>query len=252
MPRAARRTSSTGIYHILLAGTPDVPLFREDEDCVKFLGILRECRDLSQCEIYAYCLTDGLIHLLLKEGAEPLANLFKRIGGRYVYWYNLKYHRTGPLFQGRYRSDPVEDESHFLTVLHFIHRKPAQLGLETSPGEYPWSSYRCYAGWPDGITDTSFASDLIGNRAELLRFFSHPGESAVLDAPPARREGVTDETAIQLLTELSGCRSEAEFQSLPRSVREVCLRELYRRQLSLRQLARISGLSKATVYRLVN
>lgn len=251
MARAPRPSSATGIYQILLTGSDACSLFREVGDRAKFLSVLRECRDLNGCEIFAYCLLDDRVHLLMKEGSEPLSSFFKRVGGRYVYWYNLKYHRTGPLFQGRYKSEPVEDESHFLAALHDIHSRPAALGMERKPGAYPWSSFRSYSGWPDGVTDTAFALSLVGDRGELLRFFSEPGDAQLPDAAPPRRTGVTDEAAMQLLAELSGCKSEAEFQSLPRSVREVCLRELYRRGLSLRQLARIADVSRTTVYRLV-
>ena len=248
MPRTARRPSATGIYAVLLTCTDACPLFREDEDRAKFLSVLRQCRALCGCEIFAYCLADDRIHLLIKQGSEPLSGFFKRLGGRYVYWYNLKYHRSGPLFRGRYRSEPVEDESAFLALLHHIHRLPVLLGLESSPDAYPWSSY---AGWPDGITETAFAIELTGGREELMRFFAQSETGPVPEEPSQKKACVTDEEGMQLLAEVTGCGSEAEFRSLQRSVREVFLRALYRRGLSLRQLARISGQSRSAVYRVV-
>ena len=49
-------------------------------------------------------------HLLLKVENEDLEQIFKRIGARYVYWYNVKYKRVGHLFQDRYKSETVEND----------------------------------------------------------------------------------------------------------------------------------------------
>ena len=57
------------------------------------------------------------IHLLIKEGKEPLGEVFRRIGSRFVAWYNWKYERNGHLFQGRYNSEPVESDEYFWAVL---------------------------------------------------------------------------------------------------------------------------------------
>jgi len=54
------------------------------------------------------------VHLLLKMGREPLGQLMRRICGSYVYWYNCNYQRVGKLFQDRFRSEQVEDDTYFL------------------------------------------------------------------------------------------------------------------------------------------
>ena len=80
------------------------------------------------------------VHFLLKTVEEPLEMIFKRIGCRYVYWYNLKHQRSGHLFQDRYKSEIIENESYFLTVLRYIIQNPMKAGIEAAPGNYPWSS----------------------------------------------------------------------------------------------------------------
>jgi REP element-mobilizing transposase RayT len=61
------------------------------------------------------------IHRLIKEGKEDLGIVFRRIGSKFVYWYNWKYKRSGHLFQDRYKSEVVENDKYFLTVLKYIH-----------------------------------------------------------------------------------------------------------------------------------
>ena len=99
-------------------------IFNNDEDYSKYVEILRECKAISKFKLFAYCLMDNHVHLLLKAEDEDLSQIFKRIGVRYVYWYNWKYNRRGHLFQDRYRSEAVEDDSYFLTVLRYIHQNP--------------------------------------------------------------------------------------------------------------------------------
>ena len=84
------------------------------------------------------------IHLLIKEGQEELGTVFRRIGAKYVYWYNRKYSRRGHLFQDRYKSEVVEDDGYLLTVLRYIHQNPLKAGIVKNIEQYPWSSYQDY------------------------------------------------------------------------------------------------------------
>ena len=124
MPRKARIESKSGIYHIMLRGINRQQIFEDDEDFEKFLWVLKDVKQLSRFKLYGYCLMGNHIHLLLKPENEPLELIFRRIGSKYVYWYNLKYQRTGHLFQDRFKSEPVESISSFFVVLRYIHQNP--------------------------------------------------------------------------------------------------------------------------------
>jgi len=87
-----RVKSETGIYHIMLRGINQQIIFNDEEDIEKFLEVLKKCKAISEFKIYAYCFMNNHVHILLKEGKEELGQIFKRIGVRYVYWYNLKYY----------------------------------------------------------------------------------------------------------------------------------------------------------------
>ena len=95
--------------------------------------------------LHAYCLMDNHVHLLLQEQEETLGEIMKRVGVSYAYWFNRKYERVGHLFQGRFRSETVEDDAYFLTVLRYIHQHPVQAKLVARCSDYPWSSYAAYA-----------------------------------------------------------------------------------------------------------
>lgn len=128
MPRAARKKSNSGIYHIMLRGINRQLIFEDEEDKNRFIETLLKYKEQCGYLIYAYCLMGNHIHILLKEGKEELTLVLKRIAGSYVYWYNWKYHRSGHLFQDRFKSEPVEDDAYFLTVIRYIHQNPETRG----------------------------------------------------------------------------------------------------------------------------
>lgn len=83
----------------MLRGINRQALFWDDEDCEKFLQCLCETKDASRFVLHAYCFMGNHVHLLIQESGEPLEQILKRLGVRYVYWYNRKYKRSGHLFQ---------------------------------------------------------------------------------------------------------------------------------------------------------
>ncbi|WP_442596711.1 transposase [Neobacillus sp. D3-1R] len=128
MSRKGRRKSQSGVYHIMLRGINRQTIFEDDEDRQKFLETLKKYKDISQFQLYSYCLMDNHVHLLVREMEETLSDAIKRVSSSYVYWYNFKYERVGHLFQERFKSENVENTSYFLTVLRYIHQNPVRQG----------------------------------------------------------------------------------------------------------------------------
>lgn len=143
MPRNAREKSETGIYHVMLRGIDKRDIFLDDEDKKTFLSHLFKAKELGDFQIYAYCLMDNHVHLLIKEG-EELGKSIKRITVGYVQKHNLKYGRTGHLFQNRYKSQVVENDNYVVSLARYIHQNPIKAGLVKNIDTYPWSSFKDY------------------------------------------------------------------------------------------------------------
>ncbi len=107
----------------MLRGINRQQIFEDKEDMQRFIETLLRYREQCEYVVYAYCLMGNHVHILLKEGKEDLTLILKRIAGSYVYWYNWKYRRIGHLFQDRFKSEPVDDDGYFLTVLRYIHQR---------------------------------------------------------------------------------------------------------------------------------
>lgn len=135
MGRRPRERSETGIYHVILKGLDGRSLFYDGEDRDVFMDKLRRAREIGGLELYAYCLMDNHVHLLIKEG-EELGVSMKRLTVGYVQFHNKKYGRTGHLFLNRYHSEVVEDDHYLLAVTRYIHRNPVKAYLVSDPGEY--------------------------------------------------------------------------------------------------------------------
>lgn len=141
MPRGARVKSSTGIYHIVERGNERANIFRDTEDKMKFINILRNKKKEMSFEVYAYCLMDNHVHLLIKESQDEICNIMKSINVSYVIYFNKKYDRIGHLFQGRFKSEAVENDSYLINVLRYIHQNPFKADMVEDLDDYPWSSY---------------------------------------------------------------------------------------------------------------
>jgi len=137
MPRTIRKGSKTGVYHIMLRGINKQCIFNDGEDKRIFINRLLRYKEIGDFEIYAYCLMDNHVHLLIKERSETVSVLIKRIGVSYVNWFNNKYDRTGHLFQDRFKSEPVENDSYLLTAARYIHQNPVKIGQSIEN----WTSY---------------------------------------------------------------------------------------------------------------
>ncbi len=243
MPRAARKTSDTGIYHVMMRGINRQIIFEEAEDYEKMKQVILDCREKSGFELYAYCLMSDHIHLLLKEKKEPLGIIFRRIGSQYVYWYNTKYSRTGHLFQDRFRSEPVETDDYLLTVLRYIHRNPVKAGMADRPEEYAYSSFRGYTEGKSEV-DGGYILDLLP-RERFEEFHEAGWQDKCLDMSEDEVRRVTDEDALRIMRKITNCDSCPEFRALEQGKRARLIVKMNREGLSLRQISRLTG---ETVY----
>ena len=266
MPRHAREQSGTGIYHVMLRGVNRQSIFEDDEDNIRFISLLRDLverfDDSGQplpalCTVYAYCLMDNHVHLLLKEQTERISSIIKRVGVAYAYYFNRKYGHNGHLFQDRFRSEPVNDIAYFMTLMRYIHQNPIKAGLVDDLQDYRWSSWHEYAStslYP--VTSVCAVSSILKRttRQELIDLISTPME--LFDDPLDREEKiieprcVSDCEARELIRHLCCHSNICEIQTLQRKERNEILESIIRCGVGVRQLARLTGVSYGIIQRI--
>jgi REP element-mobilizing transposase RayT len=245
MPRQARKKSESGIYHIMLRGINQQQIFEDREDYEKFLEILKDCKAICEFKLFAYCLMGNHIHLLIQEGTESLEQVFKRLCGRFVYWYNVKYRRVGHLFQDRFKSEPVDSDDYFFTVLRYIHQNPTKAGLCKRVEDYAYSSYIEYFN-ESSFVDRDYVLNLM-MIDEFVGLNQQTADTACMDIAEKPVVRVTDEQAKVLIKKISKCENVSDFQVLDIATRNKYLKKLREKGLSIRQLSRLTGISFSVI-----
>ncbi|MCK9267929.1 MAG: transposase [Alkaliphilus sp.] len=251
MARVAREKSGTGIYHVMLRGINRQTIFEDNQDRVKFLETLERYKDACEFELYSYCLMDNHVHLLMKETVESISRTIKRICSSYVHWYNAKYERCGHLFQERFKSEVIETDSYFLTVLRYIHQNPVKAKIVKTVAEYKWSSYKEYIG-KSRFVDVNlgfnyFSKDRLKAISLFIEFMNQDNDDQCLDI--VEKIKLSDEEVREHIRKL-GILSPTSFQQLDKDKRDCALSRLKGLEgVTARQIARITGISKSVVIR---
>jgi putative transposase len=202
------------IYHIYNRGVEKRPLFLEDNDYKRFVNNLAVFNDLNpvlnygrRCncgnqtalsdknnkiknfvDILAFCLMPNHYHLLLRQKIENgITEFMRKLGTGYVNYFNLKYERVGTLFQGKFKSALINDESYFANIAYYIHSNPVDLifpswrkkGINETKravdfvDSYIWSSHLDYNGEPNfpSVVKKDFLEEYFGGPDNYKKYF---------------------------------------------------------------------------------
>lgn len=165
-------------YHIYNRGVAKSPIFHDHDDYVAFLAdlkfylspipkyfkglTLKVTKDektytyypsqqpknhTGKIDLVAYCLMPNHFHLCIRQTDKTaMTNFMRSLATKYSMYFNKKYERVGPLFQGVYKAVLITEEQQFLYLTKYIHRNPLKIeGINPKKlSEYPYSSYRNY------------------------------------------------------------------------------------------------------------
>lgn len=165
MSRVPREYSLTGYYHIMMRGNERKNIFLSDEDRHKFINTLVKKKEQIGFKLYAFCLMDNHIHLLINDEKQEISLIMKGIATSYAMFFNRKYQRVGHVFQDRFKSESIENERYLLAAIRYIHCNPVKASLVEKPEDYIWSSYRTYI-------DANLEEFTWLDKDNILEFFS--------------------------------------------------------------------------------
>ena len=156
--------AESGIYHIMLRGNERKSILASEGEKQFFLDCIRGKQKETNFSLYAYCLMNNHVHLLINVQDNELASIMKGIATRYAFFYNNRHNRVGHVFQDRFKSELIEDERYLLAVVRYIHNNPVKAGMVSNLEDYHWSSYRAYIQlelFGEEWVDSSFILDII-------------------------------------------------------------------------------------------
>ena len=143
MPRRPRIQLDRVPLHIVQRGHNREACFFGEEDYASYLHWLGEALVESECQLHAYALMTNHVHLLLTpKKAATVPRLLMSMGRRYVQYINRTHHRTGTLWESRYKSSVVQAEPYLLSCMRYIELNPVRAAMVDDPAHYRWTSYR--------------------------------------------------------------------------------------------------------------
>lgn len=265
MPRQARKQSKSSFYHIMIRGNERKDIFYDDDDRIRFLDTLKKMKKDGNYDIYAYCLMNNHVHLLMREGKDSIQRSMKRICVSYVYYFNNKHQRMGHLFQDRFRSEALEEESYILAAARYIHNNPVKAGIVAKAEDFKWSSYTEYInkiGCKEGLIERGFLLSLLSDREErameiFREFTKEPANDEFIEyEESSAKTKLKDDSKRDLKDEISkvlGNRGHSleSFKSCSdKNVRNELIREIRdTTSASVRELSRVIGISKDIIFR---
>jgi putative transposase len=128
--------------HVVQRGNDRQPCFLSDPDYRRYLRGLQEASLDHECRIHAYVLMTNHVHLLVTPATVGgVSRMMQHLGRSYVSYFNTSHHRTGTLWEGRFKSNLVDSERYLLACYRYIELNPVRAAMVEAPDAYHWSSY---------------------------------------------------------------------------------------------------------------
>ncbi|MDR1187640.1 MAG: transposase [Bifidobacteriaceae bacterium] len=245
-----RIPSPSGLYHAMMRGVNRTDLFVDDQDREFFLEHARETAERTGARVLAFALMGNHVHFLIEADPDQLSAFFRLLGGRYARRFNLRHQRVGHLFQGRFKSIPVNDIKYLATVVAYIHLNPVRGGLASDPADYQWSS-RGVSRHGARLADVKRLAEWVPletlRRVEKAFLAADQAATDPFAPPPMGRPPKPADDAARALRSVCGVSDPAAFGALAPAEQSRTVAELGDLGLSQREIARVVGWTRHAV-----
>ncbi len=118
-------------------------MFAGEADYRRHLDTPEEWKAKLSCKLYAFCLMTNHVHLVVdpEENAANLGLLMKRLAGRYTRYVKPIARRSGTVWNGRFKSSPIDTDRYLMVCCRYVELNPVRAGMVASPEQYRWSSF---------------------------------------------------------------------------------------------------------------
>ena len=145
MPRRPRVATGNYVYHVLNRASRRDRIFETDKDYLAFLTVLEQARSKANCRLLSFCVMPNHWHLVLwPKGDDDLSEYMRWLTVTHTQRWHA-FHGTsgtGPLYQGRFKSFPIQADDHFYTVCRYVERNALRANLVRKAENWRWSSLR--------------------------------------------------------------------------------------------------------------
>jgi len=168
--RRARLTWPGAFHHIMNRGLKGEEIFKNPALKTTYLDMLKEESAKFKMRIFAYCIMDNHFHLVLENTTGRLSDFQKVLNGRYGIYYRKCEGNSGYVFQGRFKSTLIEDDSYLMRSIVYVLTNPVKAGIVEEYCNYRWSSAKAYfqpqsSSW----LDVELVNEMFGSKKEFER-----------------------------------------------------------------------------------
>lgn len=137
--------------HVTQRGVDRNDVFRDASDRYGYLNALEVCAARQRVSVHGYVLMSNHVHLLVSADAPgAISRTMQALLAAYVPRFNARWGRSGPLWEGRFRSCVVDTDHYLLNCLAYVELNPVRAGMAQRAEDYVWSSARHHLGeWTD-------------------------------------------------------------------------------------------------------
>jgi REP element-mobilizing transposase RayT len=163
-----RLTYPGALHHAMNRGHGGEMIFSGSDLKKVFIDMLAEASRKLKIKVIAYCLLDNHYHLVVENSSGRLSEFFKHLNGRYGIYYRKKRGGKGYVFQSRFRSEIIQDDSYLVTVITYVLMNPVRAKIDTDFLNYPWSSAQSYYHAESALVDQEYVRGLFGTKSNFI------------------------------------------------------------------------------------
>lgn len=245
VPRGPRKFVESEIYHVIIRGNNRQNIFFDDYDRNLILNKIKKYSEELEISIFAYCLMNNHVHLLVGKANKYLSKFMLKLNTSYSRLFNIRYERSGHLFQGRYMSNPIETDNEFQNVFRYILQNPEKAGL-CKTENFKWSSYRFHE-LPEKtyIIDNSVLYSLFPSKTELYSFIKTSSNEQFMDYES--KITFSDNHCISIIYKIAGTKNPHKINRMDKIQMKIILRELKSAGISINKISRLTGISRKII-----
>jgi len=192
LPRKPRLFLPKQPQHIVVRGHNRDPILVREDNFRFLYQCLRDAAKLNGVAIHAWVFMHNHLHLLVTPAtADSLPKTMQSVGRRYAQYFNRCYHRSGALWEGRYKAGLVDADRYLLSCYQYIELNPVRAGIVSQAEDYPYSSYAANALGKDDsmVTPHEVFLDFIGGSGSVEVPAVEVSESKITDSDTCAGNG---------------------------------------------------------------
>jgi len=154
MTRGRRIYFCDAVYHVSVRGNNKQNVLGTVEDKKIFLGLLNKFKLRFRFKLYGLVLMDNHVHLIIRAVSNiNISKIMQAVNLSFSFKFRKKYNYFGHVWQGRFRSNVIDEDRYISSCLEYIHNNPVRAGLVSDAGDYLWSSYNFCNDLPNPLQE---------------------------------------------------------------------------------------------------